>query len=123
MTCAEEMKKGPRRRENRQRSRRTQQSKTGLRVVRLIVVAGRALAAGIGGLTSCRPGVVLLAAAAMAPAGHATLSAALSGLGLDAAGDLVAIDGAGVDHGEVAAPLGLGAEGNVVAVDAAGDGD
>src|ERR1700691_4067615 len=56
------------------------QSKTWLWVVGLIVV-GRTRVTWIAGLTSCRPGMILLAATVVATAAHATLPT-LSALGL-----------------------------------------
>src|ERR1700689_429990 len=60
----------------------------------------------------------LVAAAVVAAPPRSPLSA----LGLEAAGDFVAIDRAGINHRKVAASLGLGAERNVFAIDGTGDG-
>jgi len=84
-----------------------------------LIVASSARTVRIVGLTSCRPGMVLLAAAVMATAAaHTTLAA----LGLETATDFVAIHGAGVDHRKVAMSLALSAERNVVSIDSSGDG-
>lgn len=96
------------------------QSKTWLWVVGLIVV-GRTRVTWIAGLTSCRPGMILLAATVVATAAHATLPT-LSALGLGSSRHFVTIDRAAVDQSKGAASLGLSAEGNVVPIDGTGEG-